>query len=275
MYQIQGQKRQFICISYTNDRAWHHSAGIVYTPFGAKHLCALRFALCSASPSAPRSNLHSLPCASTDSLRLIITPSACMESAQVVWNHSTGMYEFLYSKPSPVGEGGIRAFASMTDEVFAFSSSNSLSGIPCPDTSSTASGPPSPTGEGFLKINAKRCMESADRLHGITALPCMESGRSLAWNHRRCIKSRLGGVSTQVLPMARYARLGGVCELDARRLACASRVRHGVAAPGTPIKMGYSVSVEYPLKTKAPDSTEYLGGVCPGIACGKIPSPCA
>ena len=55
-----------------------------------------------------------------------------------------------YSKPSPVGEGGIRAFASMTDEVFAFSLSNLPSGIPCPDTSSTASGPPSPTGEGFL-----------------------------------------------------------------------------------------------------------------------------
>ena len=49
-----------------------------------------------------------------------------------------------------MGEGGIRAFASMTDEVFAFSSSNFPSGIPCPDTSSTASGPPSPAGEGFL-----------------------------------------------------------------------------------------------------------------------------
>ena len=40
-----------------------------------------------------------------------------------------GMYGFIYSKPSPVGEGGIRAFASMTDEVFAFSSSNFPSGM--------------------------------------------------------------------------------------------------------------------------------------------------
>ena len=68
----------------------------------------------------------------------------------ILRNHSIAMYGFLYSKPSPVGEGGIRAFASMTDEVFAFSSSNFPCGILCPDTSSTASGPPSPTGEGFL-----------------------------------------------------------------------------------------------------------------------------
>ena len=64
------------------------------------------------------------------------------------------MYGFLYSKPSPVGEGGIRAFASMTDEVFAFSSSIFPSGIPCPDTSSTASGPP------FISMR-KHCISSA------------------------------------------------------------------------------------------------------------------
>ena len=68
--------------------------------------------------------------------------------------------------PSPVGEGGLRAFASMTDEVFAFSSSNFPSGIPCPDTSSTASGPPSPTGEGFLKSMRKHCISSiSQKLH--------------------------------------------------------------------------------------------------------------
>ena len=58
-----------------------HQPEAVYTPFGAKHFCALRFALCSASPSAPRSNLHSLPCASTDSLRLIIINTECCISS--------------------------------------------------------------------------------------------------------------------------------------------------------------------------------------------------
>ena len=100
---------------------------------------------CSVTPSEPRSNLRSLACASTDSLRLIIIREGG-----------------IYSKPSPVGEGGIRAFASMTDEVFAFSSSNFPCGIPYPDTSSTASGPLSPTGEGFLKSMRKHRLASLD-----------------------------------------------------------------------------------------------------------------
>ena len=129
----------------------------------------------------------------------------------------------IYSKPSPVGEGGIRAFASMTDEVFAFPSSNFPSGILCPDTSSTASGPPS-------SYNARRCMKSFRR--NVSHQP------EAVYHHGSAVYIiRVSGISTQILTSSRYPRpspeeralrsSGGVYELDARRYACACPVRIG------------------------------------------------
>ena len=96
-----------------------------------------------------------------------------------------------------MGEGGIRAFASMTDEVFAFSSSNLPCGIPCPDTSSTASGPPS-------SYNAKRCMKSFHRNawhHGsavyiINAKRCMASPKVYGITPSACIKTLRSRISS-------------------------------------------------------------------------------
>ena len=91
---------------------------------------------------------------------------------------------------------------------------------------------------------------------------------TLARLHRT---SRGGGISAQVLPLARYRRLAAyerarrplrrVCELDAQRYACACQVRLMVAAPDTPInKKGHPLQSAH-KKPKPPKVLSTSGGV--------------
>ena len=76
------------------------------------------------------------------------------ENKRLRRRHGNKQNEGFHLKPSPAGEGGIRAtaLASMTDEVFSLYLQGLPSGTLYCDTSSTASGPPSPTGEGFFLL---------------------------------------------------------------------------------------------------------------------------